>query len=69
MNFGTIGGFVKRNGKGILAKSAVAVGLIAGLAFLSDDPGEDDEMILVDGEETTEEVVETTAVDVTEGTT
>lgn len=68
MNFGTIGGFVARNGKSILTKTAVAAGLIAGMAFLTDKPEdvEDEELFVGDCEETEGEVIEATATDVTE---
>ena len=68
MNFGTISGFMARNGKSILTKTAVAAGLIAGLAFLTDQPEEFDEAKLIncDYEGTEGEVVETVDGEVTE---
>lgn len=68
MNFGTFGGFVARNGKGILTKTAVAAGLIAGLAFLTDKPEvEEDEVIeITDIDETEDEVIRISVDDGTE---
>lgn len=66
MNFGTIGGFVARNGKSILKKTALAAGVIAGLAFLTDTPDEATEELETEAEFAKDEVVETTAVEVTE---
>lgn len=42
MNFDTICGFVSRNGMKILKKTALAAGVIAGLAFLTDTPEVDE---------------------------
>lgn len=71
MNFGTISSFMARNGKSILKKTALAAGVIAGLAFLTDTPTDefaDDESILTvpTGDGCVEGEVESTAVDVTE---
>lgn len=69
MNIGTIGGFMARNGKSILKKSALAIGVIAGLAFLMDRPEELEEAFVVAAEETERELLEeesTSDVEVTE---
>lgn len=69
MNIGTISGFVARNGKSILKKSALAIGVIAGLAFLMDRPEELEEAFVVAAEETEREFLEegsTSDVEVTE---
>lgn len=71
MNFSMISGFVARNGKSILKKTALAAGVIAGLAFLTDTPTDefaDDESIPTDPTtgDYVEGAVESTAVDVTE---
>lgn len=69
MNFGTIGGFMQRNGMKILKKTALAAGVIAGLAFLTDTPDEEVEGFEADFEPVeapNDEVTEPTSTEVTE---
>lgn len=64
MNFGTIGGFMQRNGMKILKKTALAAGVIAGLAFLTDTPDEEfDEFETTCEDVTSAEETEKTADD------